>query len=109
MLVTNLPAWLTSPPPREKKKLAARRCLPWYLCATVRAIVDLPVPARPRSQNMHRSSCPSAQLRISSRTPTRVSGRQAGSCCFAYELKGASSACGRRPRLFSSSGVEVSA
>ena len=27
MLDTNLPAWLTSPPPREKKKLAPRRFL----------------------------------------------------------------------------------
>jgi hypothetical protein len=97
-----LPAWPTSPPPREKKKLAASRCLSWYLRATVRAMVDLPVPARPRSQKMHRSSVPSAQLYISLRRATRVLGRQAGSCCFANELKGASSACGRRPTVFSS-------
>ena len=100
MLVTNLPACPTSPPPREKKKLAARR-LSWYLRATVRAIVDLPVPARPLSQKMHRSSGPSAQLSISSRRATRVLGRHAGSCCFANELKGASAARGRRLTVLS--------
>jgi hypothetical protein len=102
MLVTNLPAWPTSPPPREKKKLAARRFSSKYLRATVRAIVDLPVPARPLSQKMHRSSWLSAQLCISSVRATRVLGRQAGSCCFANELKGASSARGRRLRVLSS-------
>jgi hypothetical protein len=61
IVVTNLPAWLTSPPPLEKKKLAPRR-FPEYLQATVRPIVDFPVPARPHSQKMHRSSCPPAQL-----------------------------------------------
>ena len=30
-LVKNLPAWLTSPPPLEKKKLA-----PWYTCLCIR-------------------------------------------------------------------------
>ncbi|KAH8621456.1 hypothetical protein IG631_23941 [Alternaria alternata] len=29
MLVMNLPAWLTSPPAREKKKLAASRLFAW--------------------------------------------------------------------------------
>lgn len=101
MLVTNLPACPTSPPPREKKKLAASCCLSPYLRATVRAMVDLPVPASPLSQKTHRSSVPSAQLRISSRRATRVLGRQAGSCCFANALKGASSARGRRSRVLS--------
>ena len=36
MLVTNLLACPTLPPPREKKELAARRCLSWYLRATAR-------------------------------------------------------------------------
>ena len=36
-----------------------------YLRATVRAIVDFPVPAKPFSQKMQRSSCPSAQSYIS--------------------------------------------
>jgi hypothetical protein len=82
-LVTNLLAWPTSPPPREKKKLAPRRFCFAYPRATVRAIVDFPVPARPFSQKIHRSSCPffpSAQSYISCRRSTRVSGRQAGSC-----------------------------
>ena len=99
MLVTNLPACPTSPPPREKKKLAARRLSSKCWRATVRAMVDLPVPASPLSQKTHRSSSPFAQLYISSRRATRVSGRQAGSCCFVSELKGASSARGRRSRM----------
>jgi hypothetical protein len=94
MLVTNLPAWPTSPPPREKKKLAPRRFLSKYRRATVRAIVDFPVPAKPLSQKTHRSSCPSAQLCISRMRSTRVSGRQDGSCCRWYALKGASMAYG---------------
>src|SRR5579862_2828959 len=95
MLVTNLPAWPTSPPPREKKKLAPRRFWSRHLRATVRAIVDFPVPAKPFSQKMHRSSCPSAQLYMSRRRSTRVSGRQVGSCRRWYALNGASAAVGR--------------
>ena len=91
----NLPAWLTSLLPFEKKKLAPRRPCSKYLRATVRAIVDFPVPAKPFSQKMHRLSCPSAQSYISRRTSTRVSGRQGGSCCLLYELKGASAANGK--------------
>jgi len=82
-LVKNLPAWLTSPPPFEKKKLAPRRFCSLHLRATVREIVDFPVPARPFSQKMHCSFClsfPSAQLYICCRRSTRVPGRQAGSC-----------------------------
>jgi hypothetical protein len=82
-LVKNLPAWLTSPPPFEKKKLAPRRFCSLYLRATVRETVDFPVPARPFSQKMHCSSCPSVpstQSYIPCRRSTRVSGRQAGSC-----------------------------
>jgi hypothetical protein len=96
MLVTNLPAWPTSPPPCEKKKLAPRRTRSEYSRAMVRAIVDFPVPARPFSQKMHCSSCLSAQMYISRRSSTRVLGRQEGECCFAYELNGASTAYGRR-------------
>jgi len=81
MLVTNLPVPPISPPPREKKKLAPSRAFLRYLRATMRAIVDFPVPARPFSQKMQRSSCPLAQLYISLRRSTRVSGRQVGSCC----------------------------
>ena len=95
ILVTNLPAWPTSPPPREKKKLAPRRFRSRYLRATVRAIVDFPVPAKPFSQKMHRSSCPSAQLYMSRRTSTRVSRRQVESCCRWYALNDASAAEGR--------------
>jgi hypothetical protein len=58
MLVTNLPAWPMSPPPREKKKLAPRHPHWKKSRATVRAIVDFPVPAKPFSQKMHRLSCP---------------------------------------------------
>jgi hypothetical protein len=50
MVVKNLPAWLTSPPPLEKKKLAPRQSYSNYLRAMVRAIVDFPVPAKPLSQ-----------------------------------------------------------
>jgi hypothetical protein len=101
-LVTNLPACPTSPPPRVKKKLAPRRFWSKYLRATVRAIVDFPVPAKPFSQKMQRSSCPSAQPDISRRSSTRVLGRQASECCFVYELNGASTAYGKRssPELF---------
>ena len=96
MLVTNLPAWPTSPPPREKKKLAPRRCCSEYVRATVRAMVDFPVPAKPFNQKMHRSSCLTAQLYMSRRSSTRVSWRQVGSCRRWYELKGASTAYGSR-------------
>jgi hypothetical protein len=96
MLVTNLPAWPTSPPPREKKKLAPRRFCSKYLRATVRAIVDFPVPAKPLNQKMHLPSCPSVQLYISWRRSTRVSGKQVGSCCRLFELKGDSAAYGKR-------------
>jgi hypothetical protein len=63
-LVTNLPAWPTSPPPFVKKKLAPSRLFSKYLRATVRAIVDFPVPAKPFSQKMHCLSCPSAHVCI---------------------------------------------
>jgi hypothetical protein len=96
ILVKILPAWPTSPPPLEKKKLAPRRFCSKYLRATVRAIVDFPVPAKPLSQKIHCSSSLSTQLYISSRRPTRVFGRQVGESCFANELNGASSAYGRR-------------
>jgi hypothetical protein len=65
MLVKNLPAWLISPPPLEKKKLAPSDVSSKYLRAIVRAIVDFPVPAKPLSQKMQRSSCPSAHVYIS--------------------------------------------
>jgi hypothetical protein len=39
----------------------------------------------------------------------RVLARQIGSYCFAYELKGASTACGKQLTVFSSPSVEVSA
>ena len=64
-LVTNLPAWPTSPPPFVKKKLAPSRFFSKYLRAIVRAMVDFPVPAKPFSQKIHRLSCPSAHLCIS--------------------------------------------
>ena len=96
ILVTNFPACPTSPPPRAKKKLAPRRTCSEYSRAMVRAIVDFPVPAKPFSQKMHRSSCLSAQPYISRRSSTRVLGRHEGECCFAYELNGASTAYGRR-------------
>ena len=45
IVVTNLLAFLTSPPPLEKKKLAARRPYSKQARATVCTIVDFPVPA----------------------------------------------------------------
>src|SRR5271154_4217997 len=96
MLVTNLPAWLTSPPPLEKKKLAPRRCCSKYRRATVRDIVDFPVPAKPFSQKMHRESSPSTHASISWRRSTRVSLRQVDSCSCWFELNGASTAYGKR-------------
>lgn len=95
ILVTNLPAWPISPPPRSKKKLAPRHFWSKYLRATVRATVDFPVPAKPFSQKMHRSFCPSAQLYMSRRRSTRVSGRQVRSYCRWYTLNGASIATGK--------------
>ena len=58
--VKNLPAWPTSPPPREEKNLAPRRFRSKYVRATMRAIVDFSVPAKPFSQKIYRSSCPLA-------------------------------------------------
>ena len=108
ILVTNLSARLiSSPPPREKKKLAPSWFLLKYLRATVRAIVDFPVPARPFSQKMHRSSRPSAQSCISLRRSTRVSGRQVRSCCRWYTLNGASFAVGRDLSTSFRSGLPV--
>jgi hypothetical protein len=72
MLVTNFLAWLTSPLSREKKKLAPRRFCSKYLPATVRAIVDFSVPAKPFSQKIRCSSCSSAQSYISRRSSTLV-------------------------------------
>ena len=100
-LVKNLRALLTSSPPSKNKKLAPRRFYSKNLRATVRAIVDFPVPARPFSQKMYRISCPfvpSAQSYILCRRSTCVSGRQVGSCWRSQELKAALVANGRRPR-----------
>ena len=96
ILVKNLPAWLTSPPPLEKKKLAPRPCSSNNLQTIVRAIVDLPVPAKQLSQKMHRSSCPSAQSYSSRSRSTRVLGRQVGSSWRSNELSGAPVANGRQ-------------
>jgi hypothetical protein len=63
-LVTKMPAWLESPPPLEKKKLAARRRCSLNSCAMVRAIADLPVPGHPLNQNMQLLSSPSTHWRI---------------------------------------------
>jgi hypothetical protein len=65
MLVKNFLAWLISPPPLEKKKLALSDVSSEYLRAMVQAIVDFPVPAKPLSQKIQRSSCPSAHVCIS--------------------------------------------
>jgi hypothetical protein len=96
ILVKNLPAWLTSPPPLKKKKLAPRRSSSKYLQATVRAIVDFPMPAKPFSQKIHRSSCPSAQSYISRSRSTQVSGRQVGARWRSNELNSAPAADGRQ-------------
>jgi hypothetical protein len=96
MLVTNFPAWPTSPPPCEKKKLAPRRFWSKYFRAIVRAMVDFPVPAKPFNQKMHLPSCASVQLYISRRRSTRVSGKQVASCCRSFELKADSAAYGKR-------------
>lgn len=90
------------------KALAPRAFRSNHARATVRAMVDFPVPAKPLSQKMHCSSCPSAHSCIWRRTSTRVFSRHAGSCCFAYELKGASSAYGKLLSGLSSPEVQVS-
>lgn len=82
-----LPAWPTSPPPFEKKKLAPREPCSKYSCAIVRATLDFAVPASPLSQYMRLSFCPSAHALLSLRTLTRVSCRHIGSCCLSDELK----------------------
>jgi hypothetical protein len=56
ILVTNTQASWTPPLPLEKKKLARRHPVEAYSQATMRDIVDLPVPAQPHSQNMYLSS-----------------------------------------------------
>lgn len=105
----NLSAWLTSPLPREKKKLAPRLSQSKYVRATVRAIVDFPVPANPLSQNIHRSSPPFAHSYISRRSSTRAFSRHVDSCCFDKELKGASSAYGKLLSGPSSPNLPISA
>jgi hypothetical protein len=60
ILIKNLLAWLTSPPPLKKKKLALRRSSLKYLRAIIRAIVDFLIPAKPLSQKVHYVSCPLA-------------------------------------------------
>jgi hypothetical protein len=96
IVVTNVPARPTSPPPLEKKKLAPSRFWSEYLRATVRAIVDFPVPANPFSQKIGRLSSPPAQSNISWRRSTRVSGRHRESWSRLRALKGASTAYGNR-------------
>ena len=96
ILVKNLRAWLTSLPPIKKKKLAPRRFQLKYLRATVRAIVDFPMPAKPFSQKIYRSSCPSAHLYIFYRRSTRVSRRQVALYQLSCELNGAPIANQRR-------------
>ena len=56
ILIKNLPACPTSPPPLKKKKLALRRFYLKYLRATVCAIVDFPVLIKLLSQKIYRSS-----------------------------------------------------
>jgi len=76
-LVTSVrPAW-----PREKKKLAASRS-----SAMVWAMVDLPEPAGPYSQNIARSSSPSAHFNIFAMTPSRVPSWQADANWRSLEL-----------------------
>lgn len=101
IVVINLVAFSTSPPPLAKKKLAPRRLSSKYFRATVREIADLPVPASPLSQKVQHSSFLSAHSYMSCRIPTRVPERQDGSCCFDSELNGASTAVGRRSRISS--------
>ena len=62
----------------------------------MRATVDFPVPAKPFSQKIHRSSCLSAQSYISCSRSTRVLGRQLGSSWRSNELNGALLANGRQ-------------
>jgi hypothetical protein len=50
IVMANFPTDARSPPPLEKKKLAPRRLNLAYLQATVKAMVDFPVPAMPLSQ-----------------------------------------------------------
>ena len=52
ILVTNLPVWLISLLPLEKKKLAPRRFYLLYFWVIVRVTVDFPVPAKPFSQKI---------------------------------------------------------
>ena len=49
IVIANFPVDARSPPPLEKKKLVPRRLNSAYLWATVRAMVDFPVPAMPLS------------------------------------------------------------
>jgi hypothetical protein len=94
IVVNNLVACPRSPRPLEKKKLAPRLFCLYHLRATVRAIVDFPVPAIPFNQNMHAPLQSSLHAMICWRRSTRVSGKHSGSCCHSRELKAAPSAQG---------------
>jgi hypothetical protein len=96
ILITNFPACLTSSPPRAKKKLALRRTYLKYFRVIIRVIVNFPMPAKPFSQKIHRSSYLSAQPYISRRSSMRVLEKHEGECCFIYELNGALTAYGKR-------------
>ena len=81
--------------PLLKKKLAPRALRSLKRVATVREMVDLPVPALPFSQNMPLPLGSPAHSCIRSRTSVRVSGWHWALCSLAWESKAASSAIGR--------------
>ena len=98
IVVKNWPAWLISPRPREKKKLAASLFFSAKSQATVREIVDFPVPAIPLSQKIHSPSGSSNQSIIFWRSSTLVSGKQRSSCSQSRWLYAAPSAFGSLKR-----------
>jgi len=89
-VVKNFEARARSPLPLEKKKLPPSRFSLSHVRATVRAMVDFPVPAIPFNQKMHASPGLFDQCTISWRRPTRVSSKHIDSCSARRELNAAS-------------------
>ena len=94
MVVKNLEALPRSPSPLLKKKLAPSCCWPANDWATVRAIVDFPVPAMPFNQYMGLPFLSLAHSVMWRSSSTLVSARHLGLCSSTRESKDAPLAIG---------------
>src|SRR5882762_6094714 len=84
---------------REKKKLAAKRSSISHVSATVWAIVDFPVPAKPPSQKIDGAFGSENQSLILLKTSTRVFSRHRGANSRSAELYIAPSAMSSLSRM----------